>query len=1255
MDLEKYEEIQINNLCPMISMVSSGKTSILNALFNVNILESKSGICTKFVTIIRYNPEVKNYPKFYHLKITKKDMDNYSFSKIIGSEILGEGDIKNKIIEINDELKNNDNVPYEELFYFLEIGNDNYIKDKNYLKNCDLVDIPGVSEYCAQKESPNGITNEENLTEAPTKIEDDIENLSAPEAFELLEPKTNNPKNENKSKTIEEEMLVYKPEEEKNYLTGIFKIIKHKMKNGIFVLSVDNYQHTENYRIIGKLQKVINKPIENFLIILNKIDKSENVEYDLNNLGNKILEYFPNAELFNFTKNTIVPCSIFQLENELKMDTDFKNLLYYHFLNFMINNKKNTNYITPNINSLDFLDYLKKLILNFNNKIDKESFYNKIKEIIDNKDFSKFIDHIKNIIKKINEIHIDNKISLGIREDDFDDVEINKIKNIIINNEDVEENEEEEEKKGDFNIGLQKNNMIILYYYSEFLNKNNIPPKSKETKKIINFFSMKNMEKNHKIEQEIINEVQILLEDEKTYNNKINDISNKLKKFYETYKKERTNDNKLKNIEIYINSSIGILKNSQNFYIPLLGLSNSGKSTVLNSIIGTSILPTKKAECTKKGILIRHWNKDYAIIRKTKFIKEQMYTGKYNYRFISQENIIAKGEENIRSILEGANGKFTNNEEEFFYEILIKIKMIDNLLIDNNLKEKICFIDLPGFGTNNPFEENETYSHLIQSCNLFIFVVFNLKISENENHKMLKDLYMKMAEYRNIPTRAFINKCLFIINFEQTLNIDKKIESQTKKDILKVIELNDQNINEELKFCFLNAKYYEDYNFKLKYYSSIEFLFEYEFNNYNVSIENYWKGIMDKIKGKTFIKYLQERLKENIRKDILKKYDKKEKFIIPSEISGAIKKIIINNENKYDYKEEKNKKDIEIIEKYLTFSNNEIKNSELIKKSKLESFEKYIFSCITNIYIKDDKYINENLFEILRNLDFIFGMTYDNKYGIFKDFQKSGDNSDYIVKLIKNIKDKSKTIKDNINSSYSECNIKGLFSEYLEKIKNSLQDKKLIIEEDLQKQDWEKIQINFQQIFITHLNDLKKILLNKIEELSNQFKNNSDKFHKIVNEIYPHESSNLLLKNFISKRMGRDNDIEESINDIINDIIKGSKSCTDWKNSKSFFKWFQAKIFKKEYLNQIVDFMIDKSCLKLESSSETYSNLIEDFKIRIENEINCKKDKIIEELENKNEEEKRKSEEIKKQWEDTCKEYKELREQILALRFETKN
>ena len=60
-------EIEIKNLCPMIAMISAGKTSLLKVLFDIDYLESSPGIGTKFVTIIRYNPEVGSNPKFYHL------------------------------------------------------------------------------------------------------------------------------------------------------------------------------------------------------------------------------------------------------------------------------------------------------------------------------------------------------------------------------------------------------------------------------------------------------------------------------------------------------------------------------------------------------------------------------------------------------------------------------------------------------------------------------------------------------------------------------------------------------------------------------------------------------------------------------------------------------------------------------------------------------------------------------------------------------------------------------------------------------------------------------------------------------------------------------------------------------------------------------------------------------------------------------------------------------------------------------------
>ena len=158
---------------------------------------------------------------------------------------------------------------------------------------------------------------------------------------------------------------------------------------------------------------------------------------------------------------------------------------------------------------------------------------------------------------------------------------------------------------------------------------------------------------------------------------------------------------------------------------------------------------------------------------------------------------------------------------------------------------------------------------------------------------------------------------------------------------------------------------------------------------------------MDKIKGKSFIKYIQERLKENIRKDITKKYDNK--IIIPSEISDLIKKIITNKKY-YEFNETNNKKEIEKIEKYLAFSNKEIKNSDLIKKSNSESFSNYIFVCLLNTNNKEENDIKENINEIFKNLSFIFDVSYDDKFGIFKEAPKSNDSTAYFDEHIKNFK-----------------------------------------------------------------------------------------------------------------------------------------------------------------------------------------------------------------------------------------------------------
>ena len=439
-------DVKIKNICPVIGMVSSGKSSILNALFNMDYLEASPEVTTKIVTIIRYT-EGLTKPKFFKLILKKDENNNYTFYKKNDSEIIGKDDIKIKVKNLNKELHQKE-PKYEDIFYMLEIGQVNFI-EKEFLKNNDLADVPGVSENIKQED----LKKSQNDSAAPNP------NMVV----------------ENSSQTVEEQMSNIKLENEINYLTEIFKIMKTKMNNGIFIFSVDKFQLTENYKIVGKLKLVLNKPIENFLLLLNKMDKSENIEEDIKKLNEIFAEEFPNGG-FNVTRNTIVQCSSFQLENELRMEKDFSNLIYYHYINYIMDAKKNN----------DFIEYFKNFITNYIKKdvenIEPEEFKKNLKSIENDEDIKK----IKNIIKRIKENHDMEKMKLSLNEIEFED------KNIQSCIDDLDDLIEDDD--GKINLAAQTNNVIIiLYYYYLYKNKKIKLFRSSETKTILEYFTVQNI------------------------------------------------------------------------------------------------------------------------------------------------------------------------------------------------------------------------------------------------------------------------------------------------------------------------------------------------------------------------------------------------------------------------------------------------------------------------------------------------------------------------------------------------------------------------------------------------------------------------------------------------------------------------------------------------------------------------------------------------------------------------------------------
>ena len=92
-------------------------------------------------------------------------------------------------------------------------------------------------------------------------------------------------------------------------------------------------------------------------------------------------------------------------------------------------------------------------------------------------------------------------------------------------------------------------------------------------------------------------------------------------------------------------------------------------------------------------------------IKKANF-KEEHFLDRINYYF-QAGSIIGKGINQVKDTLQGLNYDFNEKEEDSFYYIKTKIKLFDELGLNDSLKRKIYLIDFPGYGTDNKFIEKE--------------------------------------------------------------------------------------------------------------------------------------------------------------------------------------------------------------------------------------------------------------------------------------------------------------------------------------------------------------------------------------------------------------------------------------------------------------------------------------------------------------------------------------------------------------------
>ena len=314
------EQLEKRKIVPVVARISAGKSQLLNILYNINYLESKEGITTKFINLIRYNPTIKE-PRFFHLKL-KKEEENYTFYKDVDYTVIEGGEnITEENKKINEKISKLQELNYEDLFYMTEIKESPFIKDDNYLLSHDLCDIPGLSEAQNIRKETNSIESNINDIEDKSKNEISIINEDEGSYFKKMLKDAfgyffniNNENEEIKNTIInikkeneEEDNILNEVKVEKNtYLSEIFKIIREYIDGAIIILNQENYYFKSNYELITKFYKIIKKPLTNFLVILNKIDLSDNPEKDINDCKGFFLKYFSKCKTFNLNLNTLL-------------------------------------------------------------------------------------------------------------------------------------------------------------------------------------------------------------------------------------------------------------------------------------------------------------------------------------------------------------------------------------------------------------------------------------------------------------------------------------------------------------------------------------------------------------------------------------------------------------------------------------------------------------------------------------------------------------------------------------------------------------------------------------------------------------------------------------------------------------------------------------------------------------------------------------------------------------------------------------
>ena len=560
---KKYSKFKnINRFCvPIFGKCNSGKSTFLNyILHQKQILEVKGEISTKFICIIRHDPNLSS-PRIYKVKFEERDTlffndeNNNKTSKEVFNFIEDEeieGNIEEIIKEKNKELKN-ESKDIKDYFLIMKINIPLFNEPELApYSNCfEFMDIPGLNE-----------TND--------------------------------------------------TDKEGFYLKKLFPYFIYNVKFCFFIFDAEEYHSQDYTKIFNNLLSLFEDEdniSKNSIFIFNKIDKPENKELAIQNFE-------------TYVKNTLkineidyIACS-----SKLLLLNSFKFKNYLNYMEYIFNDTPSGNNIDPNEHIRTKLeeDFGEEVEENLDDKEDfnelQENEYKKFNEKIENlTSFSSKLSksdyfYYKQFFKKNEKNSATKEIELKLKKRIFNTcktiidcyIDFDEFKNLM--EEILPKLGIETEKIEDIKFNLKKRQIVSL---------KNDP--------IIIFDSLK----------EIIEKIGTLKKHE--FIEKISDECSFFEKF---------------------------IKKEIKIRIPTLGCYSSGKSSLINNLIGYDIMPVNSEVSTNIGIVINYTNSiENICLKKTFLNKSENYIEDYYY-FSDSDTPIYSKLYNMKEILSLMNNAY---------------------------------------------------------------------------------------------------------------------------------------------------------------------------------------------------------------------------------------------------------------------------------------------------------------------------------------------------------------------------------------------------------------------------------------------------------------------------------------------------------------------------------------------------------------------------------------------------------------------